>query len=126
MSYEGHVQILCQNNHLSEMAEPYGYFEYPFKDWRCKAHLGMRMGKLMPCNAPTKIINSVDDTNCDSYGYRKAVKLTEEIRETCSLNCSHVVADATYSLSEEKYFWDGLTNEWRRCDDVRTFPSLNP
>lgn len=85
MSYEGYEQVLCKNGHLEQIPAPWWSNEY-------KCH----------CGEGVMFTNSVDDTNCDSYGIIleegwKSLLIEEEKTETCS-HCNHtkLVSHARY------------------------------
>jgi hypothetical protein len=67
MSYEGHVQLWCENGHaFTEDANT----NIPQERCSCGAEIVFR--------------NSVDDTNCDSYGHIKPEVKVPAVVCTCS------------------------------------------
>ena len=82
MSYEGFVQIICGNGHyftVNAMDEMYIYGD----DVVC--HL---------CSAKQAWRNSVDDTNCESYGIIRNMEqflITPAKVEVCNLGHNHIV-----------------------------------
>lgn len=108
MSYEGHYQALCQKGHQAAFPVLYCVEEEQAqrKAWRCSA-----LVENQPCGAPVGEINSVDDTNGESYGIRKYIQLTEAVNKTCSLGHSHVWTAATYKFSSEQFYYNSETEE---------------
>lgn len=106
MSFEGHYQILCEHGHLSN--HPYGYSSHDLDDWVCRSTINSK-----PCQSKiVKIENLVDDTNCESYGWRKPIEITPRTYVECNLGHSHVVNDPTYRLSDESYHYDEILDEY--------------
>lgn len=62
MSYEGHEQLWCSNGHYSECD---AYDDVPKT---CRF-----------CGAEIVFSNSVDDTNCQSYGYIRPKKISPAV-----------------------------------------------
>lgn len=87
MSYEGYYQAVCEKGHRFDMDV--------YHEARCE------------CGAKAAFVNSVDDTNCDSYGIVRPegwehFLIEAERTETCSC-CNHtkVVALARYRIPTE-------------------------
>jgi hypothetical protein len=110
MSYEGYAQILCEKSHLHE-EDAYSNFT----DWSCAAV--QADGKL--CGAKIHKTNNVDDTKGESYGYCKPIKLTDTKVETCNMGHQHVIEEATYTLSETRYYFDGGA-DWIAIEEENT------
>ena len=103
MSYEGHYQALCKNGHQTGFPVLYsGYGEREQRDaWRCNAWID---GKV--CGAGVEWINSVDDTNCESYGHHHMIEVTPEEIKKCNFDHPHIWTAATYKPSENPYKYD--------------------
>lgn len=101
MSYEGHYQALCQKGHQTGgFPVLYSVDEEQAQHaaWRCQARINNEI-----CGSPVGETNSVDDTNCESEGIKKFIKLTEEELRTCDFGHVHVWTAATYQFSTERY-----------------------
>jgi hypothetical protein len=76
VSYEGHVQVICEQGHFFEAPDPY--------------HAG---DPVCPhCKSPSAWINSVDDTNIDSNGVIPPAVMVGFIRQPavpCTCTCGH-------------------------------------
>jgi hypothetical protein len=104
VSYEGYEQALCEKGH---------YHEFDCRDniteFVCDAVFDDK-----PCGSKIKTVNDVDETNCDGYGHRKRILLTEATYQVCNLGGKHLVSEATYKLSDTRYYreteYDGEGN----------------
>ncbi len=106
MSYEGHYQILCKEGHFSTMPCMYGGEDW--ENWKCEDIVDGEK-----CGSTHDVVNSVDDTNCDSYGYRKPILVKKAVTEKCpTCGHTHVTSDATYRLSEEVYFYSQSADDY--------------
>lgn len=100
MSFEGYYQFLCKIGHyhtenaLEDLPEDFSCEEL-IHGAKCEAEIA------------DKTINLVDDTNVDSYGYRKQIVVEERQLKECNLGHKHEVHSAKYQLSKEQYFYDG-------------------
>jgi hypothetical protein len=85
MSYEGYEQCICANGHRFDV-------DVHYNDWPCE------------CGENAVWSNSVDTTNCDSYGIIadeswNLFLIEEEKRETCPC-CQHtkIISHARYRV----------------------------
>lgn len=103
MSYEGHYQALCEKGHQAHFNALYSVDEEQAqrRAWKCPAMINNAM-----CGAGVGAINSVDDTNCESWGIRKFIKLTDEEVRVCSFGHKHIWTAATFKFSDEQYYYD--------------------
>ena len=108
MSYEGHTQGLCKNGHTIKFPSYYDidYEQEKMKSWRCPA----RTNNIV-CNETLGETNSVDDTNCDSYGERLLIETSPAEVRTCDLGHQHDWTSARYRFSEERYYYDSESGE---------------
>jgi len=99
MSYEGYNQFICTSGHRFDTPDNYG--SRP----RCAI-----------CGEEPAWCNSVDETNCESYGVIRdfsSLLIEPEQVETCNLGHAHVVKHARYRPPTEqeaqalRYYWDG-------------------
>ena len=88
MSYEGYEQHICKKGHRFD-ADSSGMFE---------------VEGVCHCGAASAFCNSVDDTNCESWGIIldkdwDRLKLTDAVTEKCP-TCEHVkvIEQATYRV----------------------------
>lgn len=106
MSYEGYVEHLCANGHL--WVEPELY-----EDEALCPH----------CEEPSAWGNSVDDTNCESFGTIRpegweTLKVTPEVEAVCNLGHRHTLTPARYrvptevELEELRHYWDSTSQSW--------------
>jgi len=89
MSYEEYEQYLCKNGH---------YFTE-------EVYLYSGKEKICPtCKEKIAWHNSVDETNCDGFGYiPMALLLTKEaVHKTCDMGHSHLVEEAVYRIPNEE------------------------
>ena len=91
MSYEGYVQRICEKGHYStaDAFEEYGYVP------------GYEEEDLPRCHCGAKIVwrNSVNETNCEGFGYiDMAPFLIKEAQTSTCAHCGH-----TSIVSKEKY-----------------------
>ena len=90
MSYEGYEQHICAKGHRF--------------DTDCGHMFDHREDKCH-CGAKSVFCNSVDDTNCISFGIIpesewEKLQLTPAKQQTCNLGHVHVVEEATYRVPE--------------------------
>ncbi len=106
MSYEGYVQGICENGHLTHFQEPYIWGDS--KPHACEV-----------CEASIAWHNPVDQTNCDDFGIIPQSEFDKllveaEIVETCSLGHQHVTKQAVYRIPTDnelkRYYLDGDSN----------------
>lgn len=104
MSFEGHYDGLCERGHRCGFSVLYCISEdnAQLAEFRCKAPVGG-----VPCGAELGWLVLVDDTNCESYGQHKYVKLTDAQFEECNLGHKHITTEATYKFSDKETYWDG-------------------
>jgi hypothetical protein len=85
MSYEGYVQVICDNGHYSER-------DALFRRAVCN------------CGAADAWQNDVDQTNCDSWGYIPVEILEEKFLleaekfAVCDLGHKHVLTSAVFNI----------------------------
>ena len=89
MSYEGYVQILCNNGHR------FGIDAYSDID-NCPY-----------CGESIAFYNAVDVTNCDDYGIIPDViwekfLISPEKKEVCNLGHEHIVEQAVYRIPSKE------------------------
>lgn len=104
MSYEGYVQVICEEGHLSKISI--------FDDGKRCPHCG----KLFVWN------NHVDDTNCDDIGYIPTEVLEEhftlkpEVVCTCA-GCGnqHLLTPRVFRVPTKEE-----TKKWRHYYDYKT------
>lgn len=117
MSYEGYEQVICENGHYHEFDCLDASTSF-YEQWVCDDRID---GKQ--CNGKAKAFNSVDDTNCDSHGYRKRIEITPEISKECDMGHKHSVSAATFKLSDNIYYREtklipdgGHETIWHLCE----------
>ncbi len=100
MSYEGYEQHICAHGHLFTNHDIYS---------------GMYSDLDVPvchCGQKSVFSNSVDETNCDSFGiitpeeFQKYL-VKEAVYQECNLGHHHLVSHAVYRIPEqgfERYF----------------------
>jgi len=115
VSYEGYEQVLCENGHYHEF-DCYHATSGFFETWVCDDHID---GKR--CSGKAKVFNSVDETNCDSYGYRKPIEITPEKLKECNLGHKHSFSAPTFKLSDTRYY-----SETKLGDDGQHETIWNP
>ncbi len=92
MSYEGYEQCICENGHYFTQPGQYAFSEGLSK---CQ------------CGSEVAWSNSVDETNCDSYGIvlmsdLNKLIISAEKTEVCNLGHTHITHKAIYRLPKEK------------------------
>lgn len=87
MSYEGHEQLWCPKGH---------YYVTPDN------HYGSYDQKCPSCGAAPKVMNPVNDTNCDSWGALLPVVSVPAVVQTCNLGHEHVIVPARYKIPTKK------------------------
>jgi hypothetical protein len=113
MSYEGYTQNLCSSvngAHFFCAAETYGN-----EDIKCNY-----------CGSPPGWTNSVDETNCDSYGFMdndliNTLLVTPQVTETCNLGCLHITSPAIYRIpseTETKALRDEADRRWSEKNKI--------
>jgi hypothetical protein len=94
MSYEGHVQALCESGHLNV---------YDCRYWYANEKEMIELS----CQCGSKIVweNNVDDTNCESYGEidMEQFLITPQVNQECP-TCHHlsIVSQAVYRIPTEE------------------------
>lgn len=83
MSYEGYVQCLCKNGHYWD--DPGEYSE---------------TSECPICKSTAKWWNSVDETNCDSYGFidMSVFLIKKADEQVCNLGHTHYIDHDTYRI----------------------------
>ena len=81
MSYEGRQQVWCGNGHYWEIDA------YDTDSASCPT-----------CKAKVALVNSVDDTNGDSYGYIEPIEQVPAKHCTCACGNKHVTEPARYKI----------------------------
>ncbi len=108
MSYEGYEQCICENGH---------YFETP-----C-SYMFIENASICECGAKSVWDNSVDDTNCDSFGIVlkediDKLLISAEKSEVCNLGHLHITHKAIYRLPKKnelpRYYRDFETKKMVR------------
>src|SRR5690348_692216 len=87
MSYEGYEQNICANGHLYNSNDVY--------------HMGDSHAACPHCDAACAFSNSVDDTNCNSFGIIldwSSFLVTEAVFEKCNIGHQHLVTEAVYRI----------------------------
>jgi hypothetical protein len=111
MSYEGHIQVLCENGHY----HVYDAYDAPQLSWRdhdadaarnysndldfLRKEMEQTNWACPDCEARAAWFNSVDDTNGDGEDVC-FVEKTAAVRETCNLGHVHVTRHATYEVPQ--------------------------
>lgn len=111
MSYEGYSQNICQNGHKFNSGS---FWNDPPLCSICKAEIAFA--------------NSVDDTNCDAYGFisdedwNKLLISPQKI-EKCNLGHEHVIVHAIYRIPTDKEVDRFRTYivEWKDNSPVRRY-----
>jgi hypothetical protein len=103
MSYEGHYQALCKNGHPTTFPVLYSGFgeQEEQESWRCPAWING-----VVCGAKVEWLNSVDDTNGESYGHHKMIEIAPEEIRKCNFDHPHVWTAAIYKPSKNPYRHD--------------------
>lgn len=102
MSYEGRFQILCKNGHYFIENDHNGYSN--------------QTETCPECGEPIKWMNSVDDTNCEAYGYIDMEQFLAEpaVIETCNLGHKHITKRAKYRIPSDQEMAQFNTRSWAR------------
>ena len=106
MSYEGRIQVICQNGH-------YGVREasYNLDDEEAPCH----------CGAELAWTNAVDDTNCEAWGeipeaiLQKEFMVSDEVVETCNLGHKHITKERVYRIpsgEETSALRTAIVHDW--------------
>jgi hypothetical protein len=105
MSYEGWSQCLCEEGHLFNGPDP----------WQASKKI-----RCPHCNREPVVINMVDVTNGDCYGFIPEEEwerflYTPKRVETCNLGHQHILAQATYFIpsEEEMEYMRTRVDEWK-------------
>lgn len=90
MSYEGFEQHFCENGHLYVTDDSFGE----------------KAPDCTYCGAKSSIVNRVDDTNCDEYGFipfslLKSLIIKNEVACRCPCGHSHEIR-AIYRIPSQK------------------------
>lgn len=89
MSYEGRIQLFCQNGHYLVREAGYNLDE-----------------EEAPCHCGARLVwsNAVDDTNCEAFGeipesvLKDKFMVSDEVVETCNLGHKHVTKERVYRI----------------------------
>lgn len=124
MSYEGYIQSLCEKGHQGPDIDCYSSSSEEIKQHKCQA-----LVEGEQCLASLGWTNSVDDTNCDSRGYRFMEQLTEQVVKTCDMGHEHIWTAATFEPSKNAYWYDQekgwVETQQQTCPDCGESAWLN-
>ncbi|MBI3632900.1 MAG: hypothetical protein HY226_01260 [Candidatus Vogelbacteria bacterium] len=103
MSYEGYVQVLCENGHYHTL-DAYDMIVSDSIDWQMYRGYGSdeaRKPWACFCGKDMVWVNQVDETNCESVGYVELEVKTEARLCTCD-DCGnkHVKEQMTYKIPQ--------------------------
>jgi len=93
MSYEGRIQVICQNGHYGVREASY---DLDTEEASCQ------------CGAKLAWFNSVDDTNCEAWGeipetvLQEKFMVSDEMVQVCNLGHSHIVIPRIYRVPSEE------------------------
>jgi len=115
MSFEGYFQCFCEDGHYYTVPCSYGEEDYtcPF------------------CKKPAKLVHTVDDTNCDSYGILPdkevdKLRIVGAVYECCP-TCGHakIISQPRYRIPDEaelrtmEHYYDQEDGRYMPLSDLR-------